>query len=205
MVTTQLTAQDFFRQAYENRYTWDSSFPGYTADITYNSGDQSVTGRIKIEANLEYHLFDVEDNAAQPAIKEQLWEIAVHRVRRPFEQVHGNHRFSYGSPQPENTVEIEVETGSAIDRYHIKDNHITMVYRHIRDQVITIHVSHFQDTATGYLASHYTAATQAHRSVFKDIYTQLGNYWILSERQIEKEKEGQTSLQLYQFNSIQLL
>ncbi|MGB5592975.1 MAG: DUF3386 family protein [Crocosphaera sp.] len=27
--------RDLFRAAYENRYTWDQNFPGYTADVTF--------------------------------------------------------------------------------------------------------------------------------------------------------------------------
>ena len=45
MVETQVSARDLFRTAYENRYTWDSSFPGYTADVTFTSGD--TTGRLR--------------------------------------------------------------------------------------------------------------------------------------------------------------
>ena len=40
MTTTKVTAQDLFRAAYENRYTWDKSFPGYTAEITYKDGNK---------------------------------------------------------------------------------------------------------------------------------------------------------------------
>ena len=29
-----------FKAAYENRYTWDKAFPGYTADVTYTHNDQ---------------------------------------------------------------------------------------------------------------------------------------------------------------------
>jgi len=29
----QTQARDLFRAAYENRYTWDSDFPGYVADV----------------------------------------------------------------------------------------------------------------------------------------------------------------------------
>ncbi|MBE9070594.1 DUF3386 family protein, partial [Leptolyngbya cf. ectocarpi LEGE 11479] len=33
MTAVQLSARDIMRAAYENRYTWDSNFPGYTTDV----------------------------------------------------------------------------------------------------------------------------------------------------------------------------
>ncbi|MGF1672084.1 MAG: DUF3386 family protein, partial [Rivularia sp. (in: cyanobacteria)] len=30
---TSKTAQDLFQTAYENRYTWDEDFPGYSAKV----------------------------------------------------------------------------------------------------------------------------------------------------------------------------
>ncbi|MCY7277140.1 MAG: DUF3386 domain-containing protein, partial [Phormidesmis sp. CAN_BIN44] len=38
-MTELMEARDLFRAAYENRYTWDKKFPGYTMDITYKKGD----------------------------------------------------------------------------------------------------------------------------------------------------------------------
>ena len=41
--TTDATA--LFRAAYDNRYTWDSSFPGYTADVTYRCAGTEFHGK----------------------------------------------------------------------------------------------------------------------------------------------------------------
>ncbi|WP_152964757.1 DUF3386 family protein, partial [Limnoraphis robusta] len=32
-MTESTNARDLFKAAYEHRYTWDSNFPGYSADI----------------------------------------------------------------------------------------------------------------------------------------------------------------------------
>ncbi len=52
MVASQLSAQDLFRAAYENRYTWDSHFPGYHADVTYTHNDQTYIGQIRVGSDL---------------------------------------------------------------------------------------------------------------------------------------------------------
>ena len=65
MTITKLSAQELFRAAYENRYTWDKSFPGYTADITYKYDDQVFTGKVVINGELKAEVLDVEDEAAK--------------------------------------------------------------------------------------------------------------------------------------------
>jgi len=35
MAAQQAPARELFKEAFENRYTWDKDFPGYRAEITY--------------------------------------------------------------------------------------------------------------------------------------------------------------------------
>jgi len=49
MVGTQVSARDFFRSAYDNRYTWDRDFPGYVTDVTYIADGKTVTAKAKGE------------------------------------------------------------------------------------------------------------------------------------------------------------
>jgi len=39
----QTSASELFRAAYENRYTWDENFPGYSADVQLQ-GHEVYTG-----------------------------------------------------------------------------------------------------------------------------------------------------------------
>ncbi|MFN7853646.1 MAG: DUF3386 family protein, partial [Dolichospermum sp.] len=96
MTVTQISAQELFQAAYQNRSTWDGNFPGYTADITYKYDDQVIKGQVVIDANMKAEVLNVEDEAAKKAIHGQAWEIAVHRVRRAFEQTHGANTFRPG-------------------------------------------------------------------------------------------------------------
>lgn len=80
MTVTQVSAQELFRAAYENRYTWDKNFPGYTADVTFKHDDQVFTGKVRVNSNIKAEVFEVDDEQALEAINNQLWEIAIHRV-----------------------------------------------------------------------------------------------------------------------------
>lgn len=64
MLTTKLSASDYFRQAYDNRYTWDSQFPGYNADITFSRGDRAVSGQISIDRSLKHVVKGIEGSAS---------------------------------------------------------------------------------------------------------------------------------------------
>ena len=104
MTATTVSARELFRAAYLNRYTWDKDFPGYTADITYKYDGKEYTGKVTIGANMKAEVLGVEDEEAQKAIHGQAWEIAVHRVRRTFEQTHGENTFIYGATDEDGAV-----------------------------------------------------------------------------------------------------
>jgi len=213
MVGTQVSARDFFRSAYENRYTWDHNFPGYTTDVTFTAGDKTVTAKAKVNPDLKAEVFDVEDEAAKKAIQYQLWEVAIHRIRREFEDTHGSNTFSYGKTLEDGSVEILMGGKAEGDRYHVRDNEVSMVHRHIHGTVVTIHTFTSHDTGAGYLSHRYdsvyhdpeTGEQKGGRSVFEDNYEKVGDYVILSERKIETETENGTETQVFQFANIELL
>lgn len=213
MTVTQISAQELFRAAYQNRYTWDENFPGYTADITYKYDGQEFTGKIRIEANLKWEVTEVENEAAKKAIDSQTWEIAVHRVRRTFEQTHGENTFSYGETDETGAVEILLGGKSAGDKYKVHNDVVTLVHRHIHGVVVTINTFSIQETGAGYLANSYdsvyhdpkTGVQKGGRSEFTDEYEKVGNYYVLSRREIRTETEGNISIQEFIFGNLELL
>ncbi len=213
MTVTQLSAQELFRAAYENRYTWDKDFPGYTADITYKYDDQVFTGKVRVNANLKGEVSEIEDEQAKQAINGQVWEIAVHRIRRSFEDTHGANTFSYGETDAAGNVEIFVGGKSEGDHYKVRDNTVTLVHRHIHGVVVTINTFSIHDTGEGYLSHTYdsvyhdpqTGEQKGGRSEFEDNYEQVGKYFILNSRVIRTETEGKPSTQEFVFSNIQLL
>ncbi|EHC11680.1 MULTISPECIES: DUF3386 domain-containing protein [Fischerella] len=213
MTATQVSAQELFRAAYENRYTWDHNFPGYTADITYKQDEQVFTGKIRVNANLKAEVFEVEDEQAKQAINHQAWEIAVHRIRRSFEETHGANTFSYGDTDETGAVEIIVGGKSAGDKYKVRNNIVSLVHRHIHGVVVTINTFSVHDTGEGYLSHTYdsvyhdpqTGEQKGGRSEFEDQYEKVGNYFILNRRFISTDTKNQPSVQEFIFSNIQLL
>ncbi len=213
MTATQASARDLMRSAYENRYTWDHNFPGYTADVTYNYGDKTVTGKVRVNANLKAEASEIEDEEANKVIANQLWEIAIHRIRREFEESHGNNTFSLGETDETGAVEIIVGGKSTGDKYKLRDNEVVLVHRHIHGVVVTINTFTTHDTGEGYLSHRYdsvyhdpkTGEQKGGRNEFEDEYEKVDNYFILNRRVITTETENPSSTQEIIFSNIQLL
>jgi len=213
MVGTQTSPRDLFRSAYENRYTWDANFPGYTAKVTYTHNGQTVTGQVRVGADLKAQVTDIADEAAQKAVHNQLWETAIHRVRRAFDDTHGQNTFRYGQTLADGSVEILMEGKAAGDRYHLRDNQVTMVHRHIHGVVVTIHTYSSHDTGAGYLSHRYdsiyhdpkTGEPRGGKSLFEDDYEQVGGYFILSRRHVVTDTDHGPETQIFEFSEIQLL
>ena len=212
MVGTQVSARDFFRSAYENRYTWDHNFPGYTTDVTFISDGKTFNAKAKVNADLKAEVFDIDDEEAKKAIQYQLWEVAIHRIRRSFEDTHGSNTFSYGKTLDDGSVEILMGGKAEGDRYQVRDNEVSMVHRHIHGTVVTIHTFSSHDTGEGYLSHEYDSVyhdpqsgeQKGGRSVFEDNYEKIGDYVILTERKIKTETEEGISEQIFQFSNIEL-
>lgn len=211
MTTTTLTAQDLFRASYENRYTWDKGFPGYTADVIYKVGDQETKGQARIGADLKLEVLGVDDEDAKKAIHGQLFEMSIHRVRRTFEETHGKNSFSFGETKENGAVEILMGGKAEGDKYEVKDNEVTMVHRHIHGVVVTIHTFSSHNTGEGYLSHRYDSVyhdpksgeQKGGKSTFEDEYQQVGKYFVLSRRAIATE--GQAEAQEFCFTNINLL
>ena len=137
--------RDDFRRAYENRYTWEPGFSGYRGRCIWQQGDQRVEGTFEIGADLKAKVEGIENEEILKGVNSQLWEVAIHRVRRSFEQTHGENTFTAGDT---NEVGTEVLVGGkgAGDKYRIKDDVVTMVHRHIHGTVVTIYTTDVTDT-----------------------------------------------------------
>ena len=191
-----------FQAAYQNRYTWDSGFAGYQGRCVWERDGRRLEGAFRVGADLKAEVEGIEEEAVQKEMAGQLWEVAIHRVRRSFEQTHGQNTFTAGDS---NATGLEVIVGgkNAGDRYRIKDDVVTMVYRHIHGTVVTIFTHSVTHTGAGYLSHTYTSqysdpATGAARggvNAFTDTFVELdgGGPWVLVERRVECEGEGEAA------------
>ncbi len=206
--------REAFRAAYENRYTWDPGFGGYQGRCVYEQGEQHVEGRFRVGADLKAVVEGIDDVEIHKALAGQLWEVAIHRVRRPFEQTHGENTFTAGDTSEEG-VEVIVGGKGEGDRYRIKDDVVTMVHRHIHGTVVTIHTESVTHTGSGYLSRTYSSqysdpASGAPRggiSHFTDTFVPLveGGPWVLSERAVETRDADQQQRTVFRFGDLQPL
>lgn len=210
MTALQVSARELVQSAYENRYTWDKSFPGYTTDVALQLGEQSFKGTAKVNPDLSAEVFDVVDEEAQKIIKSQLWEVAIHRVSRPFEKVHGENTFTVDGTAEDGAVKIAVSGKAKGDAYKVKNDEFTMVHRHIHGVVVTINTFSSYDTGSGYLSHTYdsvyhdpkTGEMTQGRSEFTDDYTKVGEYTVLEKRTIKPDDGPQIEIT---FSNIKLL
>ena len=211
---TDLRAQ--FRQAYENRYTWDPGFGGYSGSCVWIQGDQRVEGRFTIGKDLKASVEGIDDEAILKAINSQLWEVAIHRVRRTFDQTHSENTFTAGDTDSVGTEVIVGGKGEG-DRYRIKDDVVTMVHRHIHGTVVTIFTTAVTDTGSGYLSHTYTSQysdpttgeARGGRSSFQDTFVPLSDNgpWVLQERVISTEAHADqpAGSQTFRFENLEAL
>ncbi len=212
-MTESKSAQELFQAAYENRYTWDSNFPGYTANVELKQGDEVFTGTVTVKPNLSSEVVGVDDESAKNSIIGQLREVAIHRVRRTFAETHGKNSFSYGDTDDTGAVTILMGGKSEGDRYKLRNNEVCHVHRHIHGILVTIDTFSSHDTGAGYLSHRYdsvyadpaTGEITSPKIVFEDNYEKVGDYQFISQRIIHGEADGKPMITEFNFSNMKLL
>ena len=211
-MTQTLTAQDVFRSAYENRYTWDKDFPGYQAQVTMTTGETQYTAQAKVNSDLSFEVSGIEDGEAKKAIQGQLWEMTIHRVKRSFTETHGKNTFSFGKKDETGAVEILLGGASEGNSYKVRDNTVCFVNRRIKDKVVNINTLTTVMTEKGYLSEKYesfyvdpqTHEPQTATTAFEDKFSNFGGYYILTDRIITTKDNNQPEVTTFSFSDIQL-
>ena len=200
-----------FRAAYENRYTWEPGFPGYQGRCLWSDGERQVEGTFRVGADLKAEVEGIDDETVRKEVAGQLWEVAIHRVRRSFEQTHGENTFTAGDTDEVGTEVIVGGKGSG-DRYRINNDVVTMVHRHIHGTVVTIFTEAVSDTGAGYLSQRYSSRyadpqsgePRGGTSQYHDTFAPLmeGGPWVLVERRVATEGAGE---RLFRFEQLEPL
>ena len=208
--------RSLFAEAYNNRSPGDPGFAGYSGRCLWSQGDQQVEGRFKVGSDLKAEIEGISNEEVHKAVASQLWEVCIHRVRRPFEVTHKDNQFSAGDSTDEG-LEVLVGGKGEGDKYRIKDDVVTMVHRHIHGTVVTIHTESTTDTGSGYLSRSYTSQyadpatgeARGGRSSFKDSFVALpgDGPWVLTERVVTTQAHGDTPAgsQTFRFEDLELL
>tara|TARA_Y100001978_G_scaffold181888_1_gene178372 strand:- start:671 stop:1345 length:675 start_codon:yes stop_codon:yes gene_type:complete len=219
MLNNPKTEQDctyLFKSAYENRYTWESDFLGYEGKCSWTDGKREVKGSFCLGEDLKANVNEIDDKEIHKAISSQLWEVAIHRVRRTFEQTHSNNTFTLGDTN-EIGSEILVGGKNKGDKYRVKNNIVTMVQRYIHGNLIIIFTKDVTQTGSGYLSKSYSSQyldpisreDLKGKSFYEDNFMPLfkGGPWVLSSRSIHQESPDGSIInkQVFSFSNLKSL
>jgi hypothetical protein len=205
-------ALEVFRNAYENRYTWDRNFPGYTATVEINQDGQQFQGRIQVNRDFSTKVTGIEDKKVEKSVADQLAMMITHRRNVPFDLSHGKHSFTVGETTPSGAFKIEQFGEGTPSSYEVKSQKITQVNRLMGAVAVKVDLLEQENTPKGYLGTHYIATFTYVQTGdlletvdFQDTYEKVGNYYIPSRQIIRTLEPGQKSTMDIKLSNIQLL
>lgn len=211
-MTEQTSARELFRAAYENRYTWDENFPGYSADVELKQGDEVYAGKIRINRDLSVEVTGIEDEQVQESVYTQLRDVVTHRKRSQFDQSHGKHEFSLGQRDETDAVEILVKGDAMGSNYKIRGTEICQVSRVMGRMAFVIDTHESLNTPDGYLATRYDAVFRNPQTdevtavlKFQETYEPVGDYYIMTKQIVQDYKQGARTTTEFNFSNIKLL
>lgn len=210
---TDNQAQAIFRAAYENRYTWDENFPGYTADLKIQQGEEVYTARVRVNSDLSFEVSDLADEQVRESVNQRMGDIITHRQRSSFEQAHGKNEFSLGETDDTGAVKILVSGKAMGSHYKVRDREICHVNRVVGPMTFSIDTEDSQDTGEGYISTRYSAEFRNSKdnelrgqSDFEETYDKFGDYYLPVRQLIHSvDKEGNKTTTVFAFSNIKLL
>jgi hypothetical protein len=211
-MTEQKSARELFRAAYENRYTWDENFPGYSAEIEIKQGDETYTGKVRINTDLSVEVTDIEDEKVQESVYNQMRDIVTHRKRSSFDKAHGKNEFNLGEADSTGAVEILVKGDAMGSNYKVRGTEISQVSRVMGPMAFTINTNSSLDTGEGYISAGYNVIFRNPKTgdligkrEFEDTFEKVGDYYVMTRQVVHAiEGEGRTTTE-FNFSNIKLL
>ena len=215
MNSSKLNCQEIFKEAYDSRYTWPHTFNGYKGRCLFVDNNKSIEGKFILDSNFKPKIKNISDHNIVKGISSQLFEVAIHRVKREFNEVHKNNNFRFLG-ESKRGIEMQVFGKNDGDKYIVKDKTINMVFRKIHGVIIKIFVEEFIDTGNGFLSSKYTSqqlnietlTPKSKRLKYEDNFVNLGvdNIWVLESRTIkvmdDNDKENNVKFIFKELNAI---
>ena len=194
MISSKFNCKEIFQEAYESRYTWPNSFNGYSGKCIFIENEKSIKGNFILNKDYKPQVSNILDSNIVKQISSQLFEVAIHRVKREFNEVHKNNNFKF-LDESEKGLLIKVFGKNDGDKYIVKDKKINMVFRKIHGVIIEIFVQEFIDTGDGFLSKKYssqqldieTLTPKSKVFQYEDNFVNLGinNIWVLESRFIK--------------------
>ncbi|MEC4986832.1 MAG: DUF3386 family protein [Oscillatoria sp. PMC 1068.18] len=193
------SATDLFRAAYENRYTWDKNFPGFSADVSINHQGILAQGIVRVSPDLEVEVININSKYLRELIANQFRMEIIHRQSLPFAEAHKNATFQLAKTELSSAATTIVEIGDEMNSYYqVKDKVITQVNRKFGDIAVTVDTLGITENPEGYLVTHFQTIFRdantgeiLEREDVRDFHEKIGQYYLLTNRTIRyAEKEN---------------
>lgn len=153
--TPNISARELFRKIYENRYTWGSQFPGYTAAVELKQGKENYKGRVRVNSDMTVEVRGIDKQEARQAVENSLRMISVHRRRVPFDQAHKNSTFRLGATDRTGVVEIFAQGENTQAHYKVSQGQLIQINRLLGNSAVTVDVLDSEKTPEGYFPTRY--------------------------------------------------
>ena len=88
-----VSAKEAFQNAYNQRYTWDENFPGYSAEVSINHNGEIDQGIVLVQPDFSVDVINIEPEELRELVANTVKMEIIHRRRLPFETLHGNNDF----------------------------------------------------------------------------------------------------------------
>ena len=208
----QMNARELFRAAYENRYTWDENFPGYSADVQLKQGNEVYNGKIRINRDMSVEVTGIDDEQVRESVYTQLRDIVTHRKRSQFDQAHGKNEFNIGKSDETGAVEILVKGDAMGSNYKIRGTEICQVSRVMGRMAFVIDTQESLDTGNGYVSTLYDVVFRNPQTDevirvmnFNDTFQQISDYYVMSNQVIQSYENGERITTEFNFSNVKLL
>ena len=209
---TQTNARELFRAAYENRYTWDENFPGYSADVQLKQGNEVYNGKIRINRDMSVEVTGIDDEQVQESVYTQLRDVVTHRKRSQFDQAHGKNEFNLGKSDETGAVEILVKGDAMGSNYKIRGTEICQVSRVMGRMAFVIDTQESLDTGNGYVSTRYDVVFRNPQTDevirvmnFNDTFQQISDYYVMVNQVIRAYENGERTTTEFNFSNVKLL
>ena len=214
MISSNINCKEIFKEAYNNRYTWPKTFNGYSGKCIFVDNEKATEGEFILDSNFKPKIINISDKNIIKGISSQLFEVAIHRVKREFSEVHKNNNFKYLA-ESEKGLLLQVYGKNDGDKYRVKENKINMVFRKIHGVIIEVFVDEFIDTGNGFLSKKYSSqqlnienlTPKSKKYEYEDNFINLGNsnIWVLESRIIKfLDENNKTKNTKYFFKELSL-
>lgn len=211
-VHLNVSALELFRKAYENRYTWNDEFPGYTAAVEFKQGRDRYNGYVRVNPDLSVEVTGIANEKASQTVKNGILLIAIHRRSTPFEVAHKNKAFKFGTVENSKVTEIIEDGGKATARYQVANNQIVQVNRLLGPHAVVVKTLDTEETPEGYIATRYQSSfydTKTNQiigsEISSDSYRKIGNYYLPIRRVIQHIENGNNFEVEFNFTKLEVI